>query len=139
MAQLARLGVSLDGDLLKQFDRLISQRGYTNRSEAFRDLIRDELVEADWEAGTHETAGIVSLVYDHDSMELAQKLTEMQHDSFGAIISSLHVHLDKHNCLEVLVLKGRASDIRRLGERLISVRGVKHGKLTLATTGKHLG
>jgi len=138
MGKLARLSISLDSDLLRQFDDLIAKRNYANRSEAFRDLIRSELVEADWQAGTRKTAAVVTLVMDLHAQDLAQKLNEMQHQHVGQVVSSLHVHVDEHNCLEVLVLRGRASDIRTLGERLISVRGVKHGKLTLATTGERL-
>jgi CopG family nickel-responsive transcriptional regulator len=133
---LTRFGISLDADLLKRFDRLISGKGYSNRSEAIRDLIRDELVKEQWEAGTKETAGTITLVYSHDTRELAETLTELQHQYHTQIVSSMHIHLDGHNCLEVLVVRGQGLDIRKIADRLIGTRGVKHGKLTLTTTGK---
>lgn len=138
MSSLTRFGVSLDEDLLARFDDYIGRKGYTNRSEAIRDLIRDKLVEEEWEAGDTEVAGTVSLVYDHHSLDLPKRLTEIQHDHHDIIISTLHVHLDHHNCLEILVLKGAASAVKSFGEKLASTRGVKHGKLSLTTTGSQL-
>ncbi len=139
MGQLARFGVSLDAGLLKRFDRLIKGKGYTNRSEALRDLIRDRLVAEEWEAGPEEAVAIVSLVYDHHELDLPRRLTDMQHDHHDVVLSTLHVHLDRHACLEVLVLRGPGRKVKALGERLASTRGVKHGKLTLTATGKALG
>jgi CopG family nickel-responsive transcriptional regulator len=133
-----RFGISLDGELLDRFDRLIAQKGYQNRSEAIRDLIRDTLVMREWDAGTAETVGTITLVYSHDTRELTDTLTELQHKHHRAIVSSMHVHLDEHNCLEALVVKGRAKDIRAIADRLIGTRGVKHGKLALTTTGRNL-
>ena len=133
-----RFGISLDDALLERFDRLIRRKGYGSRSEAIRDLIRDALVLEEWEASTAETVGTITIVYSHDKRELADTLTDLQHSHFPAVISSMHVHLDEHNCLEVIVVKGRARAIRAIADRLIGTKGVKHGKLTLTTTGKNL-
>jgi CopG family nickel-responsive transcriptional regulator len=133
-----RFGISLDGGLLKKFDRLIGGKGYSSRSEAIRDLIRDELVREEWEAGAEETAGTITLVYSHDTRELADTLTDIQHHYHTRVLSSMHIHLDEHNCLEVLVVRGKGADIKMIADRLIGTRGVKHGKLTLTTTGKGL-
>jgi CopG family nickel-responsive transcriptional regulator len=137
---LERIGISLEDDLLRQFDRLIAEKGYANRSEAVRDLIRAELVQRAWaEAkGREERVVVVTLVYDHDSSSLAQKLTRIQHENHLAVVSSLHVHMDAHNCLEVLVLRGRARDVLAMGESLASTRGVKFGRVVPATTGADL-
>jgi CopG family nickel-responsive transcriptional regulator len=137
---IERIGISLEEDLLKQFDRLIEQKGYVNRSEAVRDLIRDTLVQREWSEsnGSEERVAVVTLVYDHDSSSLAQKLAHIQHENHRAVVSALHVHMDEHNCLEVLVLRGRARDVVRMGEGLVSTKGVKHGKLVPATTGQRL-
>jgi len=116
----------------------MGRRGYTNRSEALRDLIRDELVAEEWRAGEEEAVAVVSLVYDHDQLDLPGRLTDAQHDHHGLVNSSLHVHLDRRSCLEVLVLRGQAKRIRALGDRLVSTRGVKHGKLILTTSGRDL-
>jgi len=138
MGQTIRFGVSLDEGLLERFDALCDERCYQNRSEAIRDLIRNTLVQKEWEDTDTEIAGTLTLVYDHHKSDLAQRLTEMQHDAYEVILSALHVHLDHHNCLEVLVLKGPGETVRNLGQKLISTKGVKHGKLTLATTGRDL-
>jgi CopG family nickel-responsive transcriptional regulator len=133
-----RFGISLDGGLLRKFDQLIRKKGYAARSEAIRDLIRNALVKEEWEAGTAETAGTITLVYAHDTRELTDTLTELQHRHHHAIVSALHVHLDAHNCLEVLVVRGRGRELRRMADRLIGTRGVKHGTLTVATTGRDM-
>ncbi len=138
MSDIARFGVSVDSQLVKKFDALIARKGYRNRSEAIRDMIRDRLVEEEWETGERETVGTITLVYNHHTRELEHALTDMQHKSFHQIISALHVHLDAHNCLEVLVVKGKSHEIRKIADRLIGTRGVKHGKLTMTTTGKEL-
>lgn len=137
---LERIGISLEGDLLAQFDRLIAGKGYVNRSEAIRDLIRDALVQREWSesSGRDERVAVVTLVYDHDASSLAQKLAHIQHENHRAVVSALHVHLDAHNCLEVLVLRGRARDVVSMGEGLVSTKGVKHGKVVPATTGETL-
>jgi len=137
---IERIGISLEDDLLGRFDRLIEQKGYVNRSEAVRDLIRDALVQREWSEaeGGEERVAVVALVYDHDSSSLAQKLAHIQHENHRAVVSALHVHMDEHNCLEVLVLRGRAREVVRMGESLVSTKGVKYGKLVPATTGQTL-
>jgi len=137
---IERIGVSLEADLLGPFDRLIERQGYASRSEAIRDLIRDALVQREWSEseGSEERVAVATLVYDHDSSSLARKLAHIQHENHRAVVSSLHVHLDAHNCLEVLVLRGRGREVVRMGEGLISTKGVKHGKLLPATTGQRL-
>ena len=138
MAETARFGISIDERLLVKFDALIDGKGYSNRSEAIRDLIRNALVEEEWAKDNQDTVGTVSLVYDHHTRDLADKLTEHQHSHHKEIISALHVHLDAHHCLEVVVIKGKAKKIKKLAEELIGTKGVKHGKLMTSTTGKGL-
>jgi CopG family nickel-responsive transcriptional regulator len=133
-----RFGISLEKSLLKGFDSLIAKKGYASRSEAIRDLIRDSLVKEEWEYGNKETVGAISIVYSHDTRELSDTLTDIQHNFHSSVVSSLHVHLDHHNCLEVIIVKGKGSDIKKIADRLIGTRGVKHGKLSLTTTGKGL-
>ena len=138
MGETIRFGVSLDSDLLDKFDVLCKEKSYQTRSEAIRDLIRSMLVQRQWENSDGEVAGTLTLVYDHHMSGLAQRLTEAQHDSHEVILSTMHVHLDHHNCLEVLVLKGSAEVIKGLGQKLISTKGVKHGHLVLTTTGQEI-
>jgi CopG family nickel-responsive transcriptional regulator len=138
MSGLSRIGVAIDTKLLDKFDRLIEQRGYTNRSEAFRDMIRDELVEKAWESPESQVVGTVTLVYDHHVRMLNEKLTDIQHDFHRSILSTLHVHLDHDNCLEVLVVRGKSADVRKVADVLISTKGVKHGRLTITTSGADL-
>ena len=138
MSGLSRIGVAIDSDLLAKFDQLIAKRGYTNRSEAFRDLIRDELVEHRVERSDGDVVGTVTLVYDHHVRLLNEKLTELQHKHFNHILSTLHVHLDHDNCLEVLILKGKASVIQKVADLLIATKGVKHGRLTITAPGSTL-
>jgi CopG family transcriptional regulator, nickel-responsive regulator len=138
MGKLSRIGVAIDSDLLNKFDKLIAGRGYTNRSEAFRDLIRDELVEQTWERPESNVVGTVMLVYDHHVRLLNEKLTDLQHSHFHHILSTLHVHLDHDNCLEVLVVKGQAQAVKKIADALISTKGVKHGRLTISSTGVEL-
>ena len=135
---IVRFGVSIDGQLLEQFDRIIGRKGYMNRSEAIRDLIRSLIVKEKWEAGDEETVGTVTLVYNHHVRDLSDRLTEQQHTHHDQIISSLHVHLDPHNCLEVLVVRGKAREVKQIADELIGVKGVKHGKLVMTTTGQEL-
>ena len=138
MTDLARFGISIDPQLLERFDELIGRKGYVNRSEAIRDLIRAALVEDEWGDGARETVATVTLVYDHHTRDLADKLTEHQHSHHEEIVSALHVHLDAHHCLEVVVIKGRADRVRRIANELIGTKGVKHGKLVTSTTGRDL-
>lgn len=136
--KIVRFGVSIPQDLLTKFDKIIGEKGYTNRSEAIRDLIRDFIVRYEWEVGDEEVAGTITIVYNHDEAEVVKELLDLQHDYLDEIVSSLHVHMDEHNCLEVVVVKGKASRIKKIAERLISLKGVKHGKLVMTTTGKEL-
>lgn len=136
--KLIRFGVSADVRLLEKFDAMIAEKSYANRSEAIRDLIRVQLVEHAWTESTEDVVGTLTLVYNHESRELTDRLTKLQHHHHAEIISTLHVHLDEHNCLEVLVLKGQSKIIKHLADRLIGTKGVKYGKLTMSTTGKEL-
>lgn len=138
MAELTRFGISMDAQLLARFDALIEGKGYVNRSEAIRDLIRNALVEDQWGREDEETVGTVTVVYDHHVRDLADKLTEHQHAHHDNIVSALHVHLDHDNCLEVVVVKGTVKEVKRLAAELIGTKGVKHGKLVTSTTGKDL-
>ena len=137
MGNLARFGVSLDEDLLEPFDDLCKRKSYPKRSEAIRDLIRKALVEERW-SNDPSGAGTLTLVYDHHKNDLARRLMAIQHDDHDLIVTTLHVHLDHHNCLEVLVLKGEPTRLRALANKLISCRGVKHGTFTATTTGQDL-
>ena len=130
-----RISISLESELLERFDALIGGEGYATRSEAIRDLIRDALVQQEWAKGTKTTMGVAVLVYDHHTRELSQKLTHLQHHQAGCIIGSLHVHMDAHNCLEVIILKGPAKKIQHIAASLISAKGVKHGRFVGTTTG----
>jgi CopG family nickel-responsive transcriptional regulator len=138
MGQLSRIGVAIDSELLEKFDGMIAQRGYTNRSEAFRDIIRDELVEKAWESPESPVVGTVTLVYDHHVRLLNEKLTSLQHDFHHSILSTLHVHLDHDHCLEVLVVRGKAGEVQKVADTLISTKGVKHGRLTITSSGAEL-
>jgi CopG family nickel-responsive transcriptional regulator len=138
MGNTVRFGISLDEKLLESFDRLIEEKSYMNRSEAIRDLIRASLVENRIAAEDAEVVGTVTLVYNHHVRDLSDKLTEQQHAHHDRIVSALHVHLDAHNCLEVLIVRGAARDVKKIADELIGVKGVKHGKLVMTTTGDGL-
>jgi CopG family nickel-responsive transcriptional regulator len=138
MGQLSRIGVAIDSELLEKFDSMIAQRGYTNRSEAFRDIIRGELVEKAWESPESPVVGTVTLVYDHHVRLLNEKLTSLQHDFHHSILSTLHVHLDHDHCLEVLVVRGKAGEVQKVADTIISTKGVKHGRLTITSSGAEL-
>ena len=133
MAELVRFGISMDDRLLDRFDEMIEKKGYVNRSEAVRDLIRNSLVEELAMREDAEIMGTVTLVYDHHTRDLSDKLTEHQHSHHDAIVSALHVHLDAHHCLEVVVVRGTAAQVKRLADELLGTKGVKHGKLVLTT------
>ncbi|HEY3346974.1 MAG TPA: nickel-responsive transcriptional regulator NikR [Nitrospirota bacterium] len=137
MNDLTRIAISLDKKLMDKFDKSMEDKGYTNRSEAIRDLIRDSLVEKEWQAD-EEVVGTITLVYNHHTRELPDTLNDIQHNSFHAIVSNLHVHLDEHNCLEVMIVRGKSSEVRKIADKMIGTRGVVHGKLTMATTGRGL-
>ena len=132
-SKIIRFGVSIGEPLLEKFDALIDEKGYTNRSEAIRDLIRDTLVESDWEKddGGDNAIGTITIVYDHHTREIGDKLTDIAHNFHDLVISNMHVHLTHSSCLEVLVVKGAGDDIRAFADKVISIRGVKHGKLVI--------
>jgi CopG family nickel-responsive transcriptional regulator len=137
MAKLTRTGVSLEEDLLEQFDRLIAKRGYKNRSEAIRDLIRESLISEAIDKNKQIVATL-SMIYDHHRPDLSNKLNAVQHHSHDNIMATTHVHLDHDNCLEVVIMKGRSGDVTRIADQMLAMRGVKHGKLVLTSTGKDL-
>jgi CopG family nickel-responsive transcriptional regulator len=137
MGETTRFSVSIDSDLLSSFDTLIGKRGYQNRSEALRDVIREALVREEWE-GDEEIVGTVTIVYNHHQRELSERLTEIQHHQFASILSNMHIHLDHDNCLEVIVVRGAASNVQKIADSLIRTRGVKHGRLSATTTGRRL-
>lgn len=138
MAELARIGIALPEDLLDEFDKLIARRGYTNRSEAFRDLIRNELVGEISGSPNSEVYGAITLVYDHHARLLLDKLNNLQHQYYSAIMSSVHVHLDHDNCLEVILVRGKSSLVQKLANSLIATKGVKHGRFSLTASGRNL-
>lgn len=135
MSEIIRFGVSLEQKLLERFDRLIRKKNYTNRSEAIRDLIRQELVRKDWEEGG-EVAGAVTYVYDHHKRDLLNKITDLQHDNQKVIISTQHIHLDHDNCLEIVAVRGRSKDVQKLAEQLRSLKGVRHAAVNVAGIGR---
>lgn len=137
--ELMRIGVSLPETLLTRFDDIISKRGYSSRSEGIRDAIRNYIVHYEWMSDVEgERIGMISLVYSHHQRGLVDSLTDIQHEFVGIIQSSLHVHLDNENCLEVVILRGEGRDVRRASERMMALKGVKHVKLTTTSLGKEL-
>ena len=133
MTRISRFGVSLEEDLLRSFDRSIVELGYANRSEAIRDLIRDHLIQKKVSKGNEEIIGVVSLVYDHRTHRLGDLLADMQHKAKVAINASLHIHLDEHNCLEVIVIRGIVEKVHEVAGKLIATKGVQNGKLVTTT------
>ena len=139
MGKLVRFGVAMDDELLGKFDALVARRGVAaNRSEAVRDLVRDALVDAEWEDCDSEIVGTITMVFDHHASDLSDKLDSVQHAHHDKIVSSMHVHLDAHNCLEVIAVRGPSADVRAIADALLGTKGVKHGKLVTTTTGRHL-
>ena len=137
MSDLARTGVSLEEDLLQEFDRLITKRGYKNRSEAFRDLIREALL-TETVHSNKPVVGTLTLVYDHHTPNLSEKLTDAQHSAGASVLAATHVHLDHHYCLEVVIMKGKSKDLQELADHMLALRGVELGKLVLTNSGKDL-
>ena len=135
MAKVFRFGISLEKALLGKFDQLIKDKNYANRSEAFRDLIRQELVRKEWQQDK-EIAGAINLIYDHHKRELVNKLMDIQHNYQKLIISTQHIHLDHNNCLEIIAVKGTPKEAQKLADTLKSVKGVKHGTISMSSTGK---
>jgi CopG family nickel-responsive transcriptional regulator len=138
VSRLSRIGVSIDSALLAEFDDLIGKMGYANRSEAFRDLIRDKLVTEGFKPGHAECVGVVSIVFDHHKREISDRLIDLQHEFGDSIISSVHIHLDSDNCLEVVIARDSATAVKEIADRLIGSKGVKHGKLAMTSTGRGL-
>ena len=137
MSELVRFGVSLEKSLLDRFDLLIREKQYTNRSEALRDLIRRELVQREWQGGS-DVAGAITLIYDHHKRDVMSKVTNTQHAFQEAIISTQHIHLDHHNCLEIVAARGKAEEVRKLADALRSIKGVRHATLSMSSTGREI-
>ena len=137
MSSLVRTGISLEAELLAKFDKIIAQKGYGNRSEAIRDLVRELAVSIDV-AQDKVVVATLTVVYDHHRPKLSEQLIEAQHHYHGKVLATTHIHLDHHNCLEVIIVKGRGSEVQELADHIVSLRGVKHGKLVMTTTGKQL-
>ena len=133
MPRLSRIGVSIDSDLLDRFDKFLANKGYDNRSEGFRDLIRDRLVETAIVAPKAPVVGTVTLIYDHHTRLLPEKLADLQHEHHQVVISTLHAHLDHDTCLEVVVLRGKSREVQQLADKLISTKGVRHGRLVMSS------
>jgi CopG family nickel-responsive transcriptional regulator len=136
MGVLSRIGIALDSDLLKRFDRSMRHRGYTNRSEAFRDLIRDRLVKEQTAMPDATVVGTVTLIYDHHAHGVSEKLTELQHASHELIVSTSHAHLDHDSCLEVLIVHGKSGHVAQFADRIIGLKGVQHGQLVMTVPAK---
>lgn len=134
---LKRFSISLEEDLLEDFDAFIRQKRYENRSEAIRDLIRSSFIRDEWQRDK-DVMGVITLVYDHHQPKLQEKVTELQHDYHQQIVSTTHVHMDHDNCLEVIIVRGQAGVVKELTDRLKSLRGVRDAKLAMSSTGKHL-
>ena len=134
---MERFSISIEKELLKSFDQRMEKGGYSNRSEAIRDLIRKDLISEEWRAD-EDVVGVITLVYDHHTRQLQNKITDIQHEYHHQVISTNHVHLDHDNCLEVVIVKGRAGHIRAMAQKLIAIRGVKTGDLTASSTGSRL-
>ena len=131
---LKRFTVSMEDSLLDDFDTFIREHRYQNRSEALRDLIRNRIVEKEWQA-EKDVMGVISIVYDHHQHQLQEKVTELQHDFHNEIVSTTHVHMDHDNCLEVIIVRGKAGVIRNLADSLRAMRGVRNSNLTMGSTG----
>jgi CopG family nickel-responsive transcriptional regulator len=138
MSELVRFGVSLEKSLLERFDVLIREKQYTNRSEALRDLIREELVQREWREGS-DVAGAITLIYDHHKRDVLSRVTDIQHEFQRVIISTQHIHLDHHNCLEIVAARGKAEEVQKLANALRSIKGVRHATLSMSSTGREIG
>jgi len=138
LEKTARFSISISSDLLRRFDNAMREKTYINRSKAVRDLIVDFIVEREWEKSERQVMGSLTLLYEHEARGLLERLAEIQHERSSNVVSTMHVHIDEHNCMEVLALKGLPREIRELADRLISCRGVKHGKLVMSTRGEEI-
>jgi len=137
MSELVRFGVSLEKPLLDRFDVLNRAKQYINRSEALRDLIRRELVEREWHEG-RDVAGAITLVYDHHKRDIMSRAIDTQHEFQEVIISTQHIHLDHHNCLEIVAARGKAEEVQKLADALRSIKGVRHATLSMSSTGREI-
>ncbi|HFE65184.1 MAG TPA: nickel-responsive transcriptional regulator NikR [Caldithrix sp.] len=135
--KLIRFGVSIPEDLCRRFDAHIARKNYPNRSESIRDLIRNELIEEEIKQNT-EVVGVLHLLYDHHKRELSDRLTDLQHENRHLVLSSMHIHLDHDNCIEVILIRGKAQEVKNLANSLIATKGVKHGRLNITSTGTNL-
>lgn len=138
MEKVTRFSISVNSDLLKKYDSLLEKIGYSNRSEAIRDLIRERLTREEWKDSRKKVVAVLALVYDHQTRELTEVLNKIQHRHVHAVIASMHVHLDEHNCLEIIVLRGSASRVEKIANELLTTRNVKHGQLIKTTTGAEI-
>lgn len=138
MVKIKRFGISMEEELLTKLDSLIKRRGYATRSEALRDFTREQLVRQEWKNPDQKVIGTLTIIYDHHARMLTDKLADIQHHHHGQIIASTHVHLDEHNCAEVVIIKGRSVDVQKIADQIIATKGVRHGKLVMSTTGKEV-
>ena len=138
MAKTVRFSISISPDLLKKFDQAIKERAYENRSKAIRDLIVNFIVEREWEKSDREVMGSLTILYDHESKGLLDKLLDIQHERRQNIISTMHTHIDEHNCMEILAVRGYPDEIRNLADKILSCKGVKHGRLVMSVTGAEI-
>ncbi|WP_028841636.1 nickel-responsive transcriptional regulator NikR [Thermodesulfobacterium hveragerdense] len=138
MEELARFGISIPKELLKAFDDYIERKHYANRSEAIRDLIRQKLVEEEWRESKEEVVGVITYLYDHHKRELTDRLVEIQHDYYEKIITTQHLHVDHHRCLEIILVRGKANEIKDLADKIQAQKGVLHLNLALTTLGKSI-
>ncbi len=137
MAGVTRFSISIESDLLRRFLKLAKKHGWSNRSEALRNLMREALVREEW-ASDAEIVGTITIVYDHHKRELTDRLTSIQHDHHHAVLAATHIHLDHDNCLEMIAVRGTASEVQKIADQLMNTRGVKHGKISATTTGRRL-
>lgn len=138
MNKLKRFGLAMDEGLLKKLDHIVEKHGYVNRSEAIRDFVREQLVEDEWQDPEKIVVGTLTLVYNHHASMLSDKLADIQHDFHDHVLVSTHIHLDAHNCAEVIIIKGKSVIVKKIADRLVATKGVKHGKLVMTSTGKEL-
>lgn len=134
---LKRFTISIEQELLDDFDTYMQQHQYKNRSEAIRDLIRERFVQNEW-AADKDVMGVISLVYDHHKPQVQEKITALQHEYHHQIVSTTHVHMDHDNCLEVIIIRGKAEEVQALADNLLALRGVRYGNLAMNSTGEHL-
>lgn len=138
MSETVRFSVSINSELLRRFDEVIKEKKYENRSRAIRDLIRDLIIEREWERSEGEVMGALMLLYSHEARGIIEKLVDIQHEGCANIISTMHIHLDEHNCMEVIAIKGFPHDVTEISDKLISCKGVKHGKLVMSSMGREI-